>query len=206
MHPQSMPLPEALSKETRAQNYWAGAFPQQACPSCLKRSDKHMPSLKMLLSGPVWHVAEKVMASPLLQRVPCLYSEGMPTSKMNTNSVISRQIHPRMGCTLANLQCACVHQGGGSRGKWPPEGCMLQEPKSSQSGKPPGLASLSVKLREPEKRRLHWASPWLTPCQWLPQTEIGTRLRWSVTWHELGRAGYLPQKGMREQGAGRGAL
>lgn len=162
-----MPLPEALSKKARVQKYWARTFPQQACPPCLKRADKHVPSLKTFLSSPVWHVAEKVMTSPLLQRVHCLYGEGMPTSEMNTNSVINRQINPQMGCTPAALQCACVRLGWRGQGKAAPWGCMLQEPKASESGKPPDLALLSVKLREPEEKCLHQASWELTPCQCL---------------------------------------
>lgn len=120
MYPWSMPLPEALSRKARVQKYWAGTFPQAACPPCLKRAHKHVPSLQTFLSGPVWHVAEKVMTSLLLQRVHCLYGEGMPTSEMNTNSVINRQINPRMGCTPAALQCACVRLGWREQGKAAP--------------------------------------------------------------------------------------
>ena len=81
-----MPFPEALGKEAGAKNLWAGHFPSGPGRLVLKRAEKRVPSLKTFLNGPVGHTAHQVKQS-LLQSTPCVNSEGMPTSKMNTNPV-----------------------------------------------------------------------------------------------------------------------
>lgn len=58
MRPHSVPLPEALGQEVRAQDRWDSRFPQQVCPRRLTEKGREaLTSLKTFLSGPARHDA-----------------------------------------------------------------------------------------------------------------------------------------------------
>lgn len=89
------------------------------------------------------------MITPLLQRVQCLYGEGISTSKNNTNPVINRQINPQMGCTPANMRCECQVGVEGARESGVLRSLCYRK-LSSYSGKPLEVALLLVTQRKPK--------------------------------------------------------